>query len=59
MDSATHEEKEKAMLKKITLALMLAITAITMSVPASAQSGDAPYASGYQDHAYSRNGAEW
>jgi hypothetical protein len=47
------------MLKKITLALMLAITAITMSVPASAQPGDAPYASGYQDHAYGRNGAEW
>jgi hypothetical protein len=47
------------MLKKITLALMLAITAFTMSVPASAQPSDAPYASGYQDHAYSRNGAEW
>jgi hypothetical protein len=47
------------MLSRITLALALAITAITMSVPASAKPGDAPYASGYQDHAYSRDGAEW
>jgi hypothetical protein len=59
MGSAIHEDKEKAMLKKITLALMLAITAITMSVPASAQPGDYPYASGYQDHAYGRDGAAW
>jgi hypothetical protein len=47
------------MLRKITLAAVLAITAITMSVPASARPGDSPYASGYQDHAYGRNGAEW
>ena len=47
------------MLSKITLAVVLAITAITMSVPASADPGDYPYASGYQDHAYGRHGAEW
>jgi hypothetical protein len=47
------------MFSKITLALALAITAITMSVPASATPGDYPYASGYQDHAYGRNGAQW
>jgi hypothetical protein len=47
------------MLSKITLALALAITAITMSVPARALPGDYPYSSGYQDHAYGRNGAQW
>jgi len=47
------------MLKRITLAAALAFTAITMSLPASARPGDYPYASGYQDHAYGRNGAEW
>ena len=47
------------MFSKITLALALAITAITMSVPASARPGDSPYASAYQDHAYGRNRAEW
>jgi len=47
------------MLSKITLALALAITAITMSVPARALSNDYPYSSGYQDHAYGRNGAQW
>ena len=44
------------MLRKITLALALAITAITMSVPASAKPGDYPYPSGYEDNAYNRNG---
>jgi hypothetical protein len=43
------------MLSKITLALALAITAIAMSVPASARPGDAPYG-GYEDGAYNRNG---
>jgi hypothetical protein len=47
------------MLKRITLAAALAFTAITMSLPASERPGDYPYASGYQDHAYGRNGAEW
>ena len=44
------------MLSKITLALALAITAIAMSVPASARPGDDPYSSGYEDGAYNRNG---
>jgi hypothetical protein len=44
-----------SMLRKITLALALAITAITMSIPASARRGDAPYG-GYEDGAYNRNG---
>jgi hypothetical protein len=44
------------MLSKITLALALAITAITMSIPARAMPGDYPYASGYEDGAYNRNG---
>jgi hypothetical protein len=43
------------MLSKITLAFALAITAITMSVPASARPSDAPYG-GYEDGAYNRNG---
>jgi hypothetical protein len=43
------------MLRKITLALALAITAIIMSVPASARPGDGPYG-GYEDGAYNRNG---
>jgi hypothetical protein len=47
------------MLRKITLAAVLAITAVTMSLPASARPGDQPYSSGYQDHAYGRNGAAW
>ena len=34
------------MLRKITLAAALAITAITMSVPASARPSDYPYSSG-------------
>jgi len=51
--------RRTTMLRKITLAAALAITAITMSVPASARPSDYPYASGYQDHAYGRNGAEW
>jgi hypothetical protein len=44
------------MLSKITLALALAITALTMIVPASAAPGDAPYSPGYEDGAYNRNG---
>ena len=47
------------MLSKITLAIALEITAITMSVPASAHPGDYPYPPSYQDHAYGRHGAEW
>jgi hypothetical protein len=47
------------MLTKITLALALAVTAVTMSVPASALPSDYPYPSGYQDHAYGRDGAQW
>jgi len=43
------------MLRKITLAFALAITAITMIVPASARPGDEPYG-GYEDGAYNRNG---
>jgi hypothetical protein len=43
------------MLRKITLALALAITAITMNIPASARPGDEPYG-GYEDGAYNRNG---
>lgn len=44
------------MLSKITLALALAITALTMSVPASAAPGDFPYSPSYEDGAYNRNG---
>jgi hypothetical protein len=44
------------MIKKLILALALAATAITTSVPASARPGDAPYSSGYEDEAYNRNG---
>jgi hypothetical protein len=44
-----------AMLSKITLAFALAITAITMIVPASARPSDAPYG-GYDVSAYNRNG---
>ena len=44
------------MLSKITLALALAISAFTLHVPASAAPGEEPYASGYQDNAYNRNG---
>jgi hypothetical protein len=44
------------MFSKITLALALAITAFAMIVPASAAPGDFPYAPGYQDNAYNRNG---
>ena len=44
------------MLSRITLALALAITAITMSIPASARPGDYPYAPGYEDGTYNRNG---
>ena len=47
------------MLSKVTLALALAITAITMSVPARALPGDYPYSPGYEDSADGRNGAEW
>ncbi len=47
------------MLSKITLALALAITAITMSVPARALPSDYPYAPGYEDHAYGRDGAQF
>jgi hypothetical protein len=43
------------MLRKITLAVELAITAITTSIPASARPGDEPYG-GYKDGAYNRNG---
>jgi hypothetical protein len=49
-----HEEND--MLRKITLALALAITAIAMSLPASARPGDDPYSPGYEDGAYNRNG---
>jgi hypothetical protein len=51
--------RRTTMLRKITLAAALAITAITMSLPASARPSDNPYASGYQDHAYGRSGAQW
>jgi hypothetical protein len=44
------------MLTKITLAFALAITAIATIVPASAAPSDYPYASGYEDMAYNRNG---
>jgi hypothetical protein len=46
------------MLSKITLALALAITAITTSIPASAnpKPGNSPYSSGYQDAASNKNG---
>jgi hypothetical protein len=44
------------MFSRIAIALALAITAFTMIVPASAASGDFPYAAGYQDSAYNRNG---
>jgi hypothetical protein len=44
------------MFSRITLALALAITAFTMIVPASAAPGDFPYAAGYEDGAYNRNG---
>ncbi len=43
------------MLRKIMVALALAITAITISMPASARPDDAPYG-GYEDGAYNRNG---
>ena len=49
-----HEEND--MLRKITLAFALAITAITMSLPASARPSDDPYSPGYEDGAYNRNG---
>jgi hypothetical protein len=51
--------RRKTMLTKITLALALAVTAVTMNVPASALPSDYPYPSGYQDHAYGRDGAQW
>jgi hypothetical protein len=47
--------RRMTMLRKITLAFALAITAVTMIVPASARPGDAPYG-GYEDGAYNRNG---
>jgi hypothetical protein len=47
--------RRMTMLSRITLVLALAITAITMIVPASARTGDAPYG-GYEDGAYNRNG---
>jgi hypothetical protein len=47
---------DDTMFSRITLALALAISAFTMIVPASAGPGDFPYAAGYQDGAYNRNG---
>ena len=44
------------MLSKITLALALAVAAFVTIVPASAAPGNEPYAPGYQDNAYNRNG---
>jgi hypothetical protein len=39
------------MFSKTTSALALAITAITMSIPASGRPGDYPYSPGYEDGA--------
>ena len=36
--------------------IALAITAITLSIPAKALPGDYPYPTGYEDGAYNRNG---
>jgi hypothetical protein len=44
------------MLSKITLALALAITAVSMIAPASARPNDYPYSPGYEDMAYNRSG---
>jgi hypothetical protein len=45
------------MSRKIILAVALAITAITMSVPASA--GPSDYPAGYRDHTNGRDGGNW
>jgi hypothetical protein len=45
------------MMSKIVLAFALAVTAITMSIPASANpKPNEGYSSSYQDAAYNRNG---
>jgi hypothetical protein len=52
--------RRKTMISRITLALALAITAFTATAgaifSASARPGEYPYAPGYEDKAYNRDG---